>query len=114
MNSFHWKHGPKPALTSASKGLIFSFSFFYLRIYCKSTIFGRYKIWWIYNILSDNRSFSLYISLFNFCLHAKSAKLNSTPNLVDLQLLIGTMAPILQLPPPLSNYMYLKKYSIYP
>ncbi len=28
--------------------------------YCKSTIFGRYKIWWIYYILSDNRSFSLY------------------------------------------------------
>ncbi len=28
--------------------------------YCKSTIFGRYKIWWIYYILSDNRGFSLY------------------------------------------------------
>ncbi len=26
-----------------------------------------------------------YIFLFNFCLNAKSAKFNSTPNLVDLQ-----------------------------
>ncbi len=29
-------------------------------IYCKSTIFGRYKIWWIYYFLGDNRGFSLY------------------------------------------------------
>ena len=54
------------------------------KAYCKSTKFGRYKIWWICYVLSDNRGFP-YIILFNFCPNAKSAKLNSMPNFVDLQ-----------------------------
>ncbi len=40
--------------------LIFQYyiSLFFIEDYCKSTIFGRYKIWWIDYVLSDNRGFS--------------------------------------------------------
>ncbi len=52
--------------------------------YCKSTIFGHYKIWGIYYSWVIIEAFP-YIILFDFCSNAKSAKFNSMPNFVDLQ-----------------------------
>ncbi len=64
--------------------------------YCKSTKFGCDKIWWIYNFWVILEGFP-YINLFKFSLPAISAKLNRTPNLVDLQYLFlkGTLRKFL-------------------
>ncbi len=52
-------------------------------VYCKSSIFGCYKIWQICYILSDIYNIKSYL------IFVPTLKLlNSTPNLVDLQYLI--------------------------